>query len=225
MRKRTPIAISGLAVCSSLVVLATGRASDHLDGPRTIADPQADITDIFAFTSPESPGRVVLAMTVAPFASRAGDGSAASGEAATFSAMVDYVFRVRRVTASQPLTMDATPLDIACTFDDGDGATQTVTCRGPGGMQATAISGAATNAMPQSGMRVFAGLRSDPAFFDRQGALATMATGRASFTGQNAFSGADVLAIVVEMEARAFSDAGSALPILAVAGETVRRGR
>jgi hypothetical protein len=75
-------------------------------------------------------------------------------------------------------------------------------------------------------MRVFAGRRADPSFFDRRGALATMAAGRASFTGQNAFAGADVLAIVVEIDAATFSsDAGTALPMLAVAAETVRRGR
>jgi hypothetical protein len=86
-------------------------------------------------------------------------------------------------------------------------------------------------------MRVFAGLRSDPAYFDRQGALATIATGHASFTGQNAFAGANVLAIVVEVSNSVFSivpeggippvvvDGGDAgPPIIAVAAETNRRG-
>jgi hypothetical protein len=34
--------------------------SDHIDGPRSIGDPSADITDLFAFTSPEKPARTVL---------------------------------------------------------------------------------------------------------------------------------------------------------------------
>ena len=29
--------------------------SDHVDGPRSIGDPAADLTDHFAFTSPENP--------------------------------------------------------------------------------------------------------------------------------------------------------------------------
>ena len=29
--------------------------SDHIDGPRQIGDPSADLTDLFAFTSPENP--------------------------------------------------------------------------------------------------------------------------------------------------------------------------
>jgi hypothetical protein len=32
--------------------------SDHVDGPRSIGDPMADVTDLFAFTSPENPARI-----------------------------------------------------------------------------------------------------------------------------------------------------------------------
>jgi hypothetical protein len=31
--------------------------SDHVDGPRSIGDPAADLTDLFAFTNPENPQR------------------------------------------------------------------------------------------------------------------------------------------------------------------------
>jgi hypothetical protein len=43
-----------------------------------------------------------------------------------------------------------------------------------------------------------------------------------SFTGQNAFAGANVLAIVVELPSSAFAAEGGAPPVLAVAAETVR---
>jgi hypothetical protein len=94
----------------------------------------------------------------------------------------------------------------------------------PGGASATARFGDEDAGNAQGTMRVFAGRRADPAFFDRSGALATIASGRASFTGQNALAGADVLAIVVEAEASRFTDAGGA-PLLAVAAETIRRNR
>ena len=32
--------------------------SDHVDGPRSIGDATADVTDLFAFTSPENPARI-----------------------------------------------------------------------------------------------------------------------------------------------------------------------
>jgi hypothetical protein len=214
MKVRAAVLGTALAAACALAALSVVRASDHLDGPRTTADPQADIADVFAFTSPEDPTRVVLAMTLSPYAS----------DASTFSSQVEYAFRVQRVAALQPPTLDGTALDVTCAYDAGDGGPPTMSCTGPGGTTASAAIGEAGNA--GTGMRVFAGLRSDPAFFDRQGALATVASGHASFTGKNAFAGANVLAIVVEMDSAAFGNGGEAgaAPVLAVAGETVRSG-
>src|SRR5512132_2530897 len=62
--------------------------SDHVDGPRSIGEPAADVTDLFAFTSPENPARTVLAMCVFPSA----------GEDAIFSNVIDHEMAVRRVT-------------------------------------------------------------------------------------------------------------------------------
>src|SRR5262247_2843790 len=62
--------------------------SDHVDGPRSIGDPAADVSDLFAFTSPENSARTVLAMCVFPSA----------GESAIFSNVLDHSIVVRRVT-------------------------------------------------------------------------------------------------------------------------------
>src|ERR1700740_302803 len=64
--------------------------SDHVDGPRSISEPAADVTDLFAFTSPEDPGRIVLAMCVFPYA----------GENAIFPNVIDYSIAVRRVSVA-----------------------------------------------------------------------------------------------------------------------------
>src|SRR5215813_2920516 len=61
--------------------------SDHVDGPRSIGDPTADLTDLFAFTSPENPARTVLAACVFPSA----------GENAIFSNVIDHRIALRRV--------------------------------------------------------------------------------------------------------------------------------
>ena len=42
--------------------------SDHISGPRALAEPIADITDFYAFPSPERAGHVVLVMNTLPFA-------------------------------------------------------------------------------------------------------------------------------------------------------------
>src|SRR5215475_12245194 len=64
--------------------------SDHVDGPRSIGDPAADISDLFAFTSPENPSRTVLALCVFPSA----------GESASFSNVIDYAIAARHVTVA-----------------------------------------------------------------------------------------------------------------------------
>jgi len=42
--------------------------SDHFSGPRALAGPQCDISDFYAFPSPEQPGNLILVMDVLPFA-------------------------------------------------------------------------------------------------------------------------------------------------------------
>jgi hypothetical protein len=64
--------------------------SDHVDGPRSIGEPVADLTDLFAFTSPDNPALTVLAACVFPSA----------GEDAIFSNIIDYSIAVRRVTVA-----------------------------------------------------------------------------------------------------------------------------
>src|SRR4029434_8491436 len=62
----------------------------HVDGPRSIGDPAADLTDLFAFTNPEHPQRTVLGACVFPSA----------GEDAFFSNVIDYSIVLRRVTVA-----------------------------------------------------------------------------------------------------------------------------
>ena len=42
--------------------------SDHFSGPAVMGDPAVDITDFYAFPSPERPGNLVLIMNVFPMA-------------------------------------------------------------------------------------------------------------------------------------------------------------
>ena len=62
--------------------------SDHISGPRALADPIADITDVYAFPSPETPGRLVLVLNTLPMAKPTD----------LFSAGLLYRFRLRSLT-------------------------------------------------------------------------------------------------------------------------------
>ena len=109
--------------------------SDHVDGPRSIGEPAADLTDLFAFTSPENPGRTVLAMCVFPYA----------GENAIFSNVIDHSIVVRRVTVAgvgTAATFQPADDEIRFSFrfetlkrDAAGNAIQRGVCRLPGGRE------------------------------------------------------------------------------------------
>ena len=64
--------------------------SDHFSGPAVMGDPSVDITDFYAFPSPERPGNVVLIMNVFPMAT----------SQSLFSDVSHYRFRLRPLTRS-----------------------------------------------------------------------------------------------------------------------------
>ena len=137
--------------------------SDHVDGPRQIGDPAGDLSDLFAFTSPENPTRTVLAMCVFPSA----------GGSAVFSNVVDHAIVVRRVTVAgigNAAKFQPGDDEIRFSFrfnvldrDSAGNAIQRGVCSLPGGRELSLTvnneNGAST---PEGDIRVFAGLRSDP---------------------------------------------------------------
>jgi hypothetical protein len=137
--------------------------SDHVDGPRSIGEPAADLTDLFAFTSPENPARTVLAACVFPSA----------GEDAIFSNVIDHSIVIRRVTvAGVGNAAKFQPVDDEIRFrvrfetlkrDTTGKAIQRGVCKLPDGRELSLKVNAETGAStPEGDVRVFAGLRSDP---------------------------------------------------------------
>ncbi|SDK56267.1 protein of unknown function [Nocardioides sp. YR527] len=198
--------------------------SDHISGPRALADPIADITDFYAFPSPDSPGRLVLVMNTLPMA-KPGD---------LFSAGLLYRFRLRPLSAPAAGWMfvpgdDEVVLD--CVFDPPEHVTdpdtgrpdheQRGSCVTPTGETVTfgvndEIGGTG------GGLRVFAGVRWDPFIMDARAALATIATRKLAFTEEGSIflDGKNVLSIVVEIDS-------GLLPggmLVGVVAETLTRG-
>ena len=169
--------------------------SDHVDGPRSIGDPSADLTDLFAFTSPENRTRTVLAACVFPSA----------GEDAIFSNIIDYSISVRRVTVAG--VGDAAkfePADDEIRFSfrfevlQRDAAGQVIqrgVCTLPDGRKLSVTvndeNGAST---PEGDVRVFAGLRSDPFYLAWDVAVLKKLP--------NLLQHSNVLCIVVELDTR-----------------------
>lgn len=187
--------------------------SDHVDGPRVIGDPPADVTDLFAFTSPENPAHTVLAMNA--FCS--------AGITASFSNAINYSIVARRMTvADLGNAAKFKPGDkeyrFSCRFSVLEPGTDSKTIqRGtlscPDGQELHFVvndeKGAST---PDGKFRVFAGLRSDPFF------LAWLVRDLKKF--QNLLLHDNVLAIVVEFDTSSVLDPSQG-SLFGVAAETV----
>ncbi|HEY9289809.1 MAG TPA: DUF4331 family protein [Microlunatus sp.] len=201
--------------------------SDHISGPRALADPIADITDVYAFPSPESPDRLVLVLNTLPMAK----------PFALFSAGLLYRFRLRSLTrpATNPSGWGLVPSDeelvLDCVFDAPEHVPDQVagtsdhqqhgSCVTPRGEEISfRVNDAAGGA--GRGMRVFAGVRWDPFIMDARAALTTIATRKLAFTdpGSIFLDGKNVLSIVLEINT-AFLAGG---PLVGVVAETLTRG-
>jgi Domain of unknown function (DUF4331) len=165
--------------------------SDHFSGPAVMGDPAVDITDFYAFPSPERPGNLVLIMGVFPLAT----------PQSFFSDVLTHRFRLRPLTRSgDGVAAGTAEHAIDVTFDDVPDGTSVqkghvVTSDG---RKASFVVG---DPMEQDGVRIFAGLVSDPFFMDVEATLRTDFSGAVSFTkpGNNSVQSRDILAIVVEV--------------------------
>ncbi|MCA9634214.1 MAG: DUF4331 family protein [Myxococcales bacterium] len=212
---KRPLVMTGL-----VAVLATATsgawAADHTDAPATTADPAADITDVYAWMESDA-SKLNLVMNVFP----------AADMTSNFSTSVVYAFHVMNVDANA----NRTNHDVLCTFASGTSVQCWVTDANgtqdyvTGDPTATAGIDSASGAV-----KVFAGLRNDPFFFNAAGfgaALGAVAgagnlnpnsegcpTVDATLSGQlvgllsstnggaavDSFAGANVLSIVVQLD-------------------------
>ena len=197
--------------------------SDHISGPRALSDPIADITDVYAFPSPDHPGRVVLVVNTLPMAKPTD----------LFSAGLVYRFRLRAVTppddtSAWAFTPGQEELVLDCVFDapehvsdQATGHRQRGRCVSPGG-EAVSFVVNDEDGGAGGGVRVFAGVRWDPFIMDARAALATIATRKLAFTetGSIFLDGKNVLSVVVELDV-------GLLPgrtLVGVVAETLTRG-
>ena len=220
------IGLSALA----LTFIGGPRAADHIDSPQAAADPAADITDVFAWMSNDA-SRVNLVMGI-------GRNVASTFK---FSDQVHYVFHTSSKVGL--LATAKTDVDVICQFD----AAQTIQCWA--GNEDYVSGNAAGTAGLSSGsgrMRVYAGVRNDPFFFNLNGFKAAAvavenAAGGLSFdaagcpaltptqagdlgalltTGGDHFANFNIGAIVVSVDKSILTKSG---PILSVWGATHRR--
>lgn len=219
--KRIILALS-VAGVATLIATPLVHASDAADSPSVMSDPSADITDLFTWTSGT---KTYLVMDVFPQATTA----------SKFSSTSQYVFHTSSMASRG---MPETKVDVMCTFD----VSQAISCWA--GSEYVHGDPSATSGLTSTSgkLKVFAGLRDDPFFFNLDGfhgAQATVKGASASFTYDaagcpaigsgasatilkqlstnpvDAFAGKNVLAIVLELDTTLLTTGGPLVTVWA----------
>jgi hypothetical protein len=243
MRTRRLAIASVPVVIAGLAYLSPSRAFDHQDAPFTVEDNAADITDVYAFMRPEPNGdggfapsdHVVLILNFAPGAKK--------GQ--VFPVGVQYQFEAYFFTlgdggAGLDPNKGKFALVSTCEFTAAVAEPKTpqrITCDIHGTKFVSADVETLDAGPPSQDIRVFAGVRSDPAFADVPAFLQVVGDGGLAALAAattNTFRGKNVMSIVLEISVKDIyggSDAGGdgggdastpELPLLAVAGVTTR---
>lgn len=156
--------LKGALALTVLSAASWAIAADHIDAPAAVADPTADITDLYAWSEPAN---VIFALNVAPLA----------GADAKFSDKVQYVIHTE---SAAKFGSAGEKVDIICTFD----AAQKISCwvgeKGYVTGDASATTGLES---ADKSFKVFAGLRDDPFFFNLTGFKDTVSTVKAAIKG------------------------------------------
>jgi Domain of unknown function (DUF4331) len=176
--------------------------ADHLDAPGLTSpamDTRVDITDHYAFQKPGDPGRTVLIMNVNPLAPTHADEFRSDAVYETLvdtdaDAIPNIAFRYR-FTPKQGGKQFAkvTRAELNGQVEDGHlhGHEQPLVAGAPVSFGSNAI---VTNGVGRTGVKFFAGFRSDPFFFDLLGFLAGF-----EFTGSDFFADLNVFGIALEL--------------------------
>ncbi len=179
-------------------------AADHRDGPLPTGDPAADLNDIYLFNNPRDASELIVASTYVP----------AANSSSRFSDVVQYrtFFDNGAATGRQTIT---------CTFSGGGAR---FACSNASG--SLTASGDINTTVQNGNLRVYAGLRDDPFFFDVDAFNRTRAAVAPRFTspGVNGFGTFNTLALVFGIKSTALNNAG-ANPIIKVWGSTTRVGQ
>jgi len=139
-------------------IAVTAHASDHLDSPATVANPQADIADVYAWTSPDRK-HLNLAMTI---------------QGHSFSDKIDYAIHI---DSGNAFGRTSSSTSIVCHFAR---ATEVQCELG----SADSVTGDPTNLKGLEGkrhlIRLYAGLRDDPFYNNIKGLVSAYQTAGAA---------------------------------------------
>jgi hypothetical protein len=195
--KTLGFALTAIVACAASYLIA----ADHIDAP-AVTGTGSDITDVYAFQSPANANNMVFVVNV--------QGLLAPSATAAASFDEEVMIEINIDNSSTKDNME--DLVIQAAFDNGK-----VKVYGPAAPIETGITSTLLKSTPietnistygadpsfgeSNGIKVFAGPRDDPFFFDLNQFKAIIGGTATSFNnpGTDAFAGTNVLSLVVEV--------------------------
>ena len=166
-------------------------ASDHIDGPITTEYGAADLTDLFVFPTPSRVGFLTLVMNAHPMLPPTGH----------FEERLRYIFRIRQASlfSDGVYTLVQSEHTISCSFKSPHDKDQNkMICSSNKGLK---IEGQLNRINQNETLKVWAGMRSDPFFFDAKWAIAASKEGKLiPGSSKNTMDKLNVLSIVLEID-------------------------
>ena len=196
-------------------------SSDHQDAPKLLSTPVVDISDLFAFITPEQPDRLVMIMNVFPLAT----------ESDWFAEHFEYSIVVRQAAIKGTgieagFSTGDKEFRFSCHFRaakprfGSKKLKQKGKCIGPNQIS-TSVRVNDEKGGKAKGTRIFAGLRSDSFFLDFRN-LAEVKVGPDT-KGKNSLHNKNVLSIVIESDIKNLVDQEQG-SLLAIVGEIKSKG-
>jgi hypothetical protein len=209
--KKLALLGAGVGLAAGVLLMTrSSHAADHLDGPATSGNPMADIGDVYAWMTSDQ-NTVNLAMTVSP----ADDGTR------HFDKSIQYAWHVTShpgANVVQAFPASGTDTDVICTFTS-DTAIQCWVALGTTVKEYIAGDPSTNGITSADGkVKVFAGTRSDPFYFNLGGFKTAVGAIEAAVAA-NQITGADAAGCPTlnQTQATALQTAVTTAPTTAIA--------
>jgi hypothetical protein len=218
MKNRWILFAAGVAAVASVTGVSVWAthvdAADHNDPPGTgtggVTDnPAADIDDVYVWHD-------TTAGTLTAVITFSGPTAPTSGEAGVYNANTIFQLHVDTDPTDTDFTDDLT---INIRFGQNTAGEWGIQVQNLPGTTADVVGAVETTLTPATGVKVFAGLRDDPFFFDLDGLHMTLATSALHFDHtRDSFAGKNTTAIVLEMPLSALPTGVTAMSVWASSG-------
>lgn len=186
-------------------------ASDHREAPHIYADATADITDFYAFLNPNDASKLVMVININGFA------ATTSPSSYQFSPKVRYIFNIDNDGDAK------VDKKVLVRFGKEDIVSQTMRGYFPGGIVVEGETTRTTQELYEplepvivegpDGIKMFAGLRDDPFFFDVVASARTFSRIGTFSSAIDRFAGLNISALVVELPLEMVSKQNTPLQI------------